>query len=183
MELFRNQSNNLHRDSGPAVVTPNLVQYVNNGKLHRSDGPAVLTPNGTKLFYWKGVHIEPSLWERKDTISAQEVLEIPNVELRRSVIEMIGFEEFINRANPTILDQDKKTNAVLYKVEMPKDDETEPLVVVKVLDGTLLKDSNGVEYRKEYFLRVPPSIMTCRDAIAWTFDIDPKEYDEVEKET
>jgi hypothetical protein len=183
MELYRNENNNLHRDNGPAVVTRNLIQYAMRGRLHRKDGPAVITPNGTKQYYWKGVHIEPSLWERQDTITGIEILEIKNVELRRSLMEMIGFEEFIKRANPRVLDKDKRTGAVLYKVEMPKDDEAEPLVVVKVLDGTPLKNSNGEEYRKEYFLRVPANILTCREAIAWTFSMTPKEYNELEKET
>lgn len=183
MELYRNDSNNLHREHGPAVVTPNLVQYVVNGRLHRADGAAVITNNGTKTYYWKGIFIEPSLWNTKDTIAAADVLNIRNAEVRRCMVEMIGYENFLKRAAPKVLDEDQKTGAILYRVEMPDDDKEEPLVVVKVKDGTALKDKNGNEYRKEYFLRVPPAIKTCSEAIAWTFDIPEKDYAEIEKET
>lgn len=183
MELFRNEANNLHRETGPAVVTKHLIQYVQLGRLHRSDGPAVITSNGTKMHYWKGIFMEPSLWNNKDTMPATEILALPNAEVRRCMVEMIGYEAFLKRAKPKVLDEDKKSGATLYRVEMPEDDRNEPLVVVKVLDGTALKDSKGKEYRKEYFLRVPPAIKTCVEAIAWTFEMKPEEYAKLEKET
>lgn len=183
MELYRNENNNLHREQGPAVVTPHLVKYVVNGRLHRADGPAVITSNGTKMHYWKGIFLEPSLWNNKDTLRADEILNIPNAEVRRCMVELIGYENFIKRAKPTVLDRDEKTGAVLYKVDMPDDDRNEPLVVIKVIDGTSLTDSKGKTYRKEYFLRVPPQMKTCSEAVAWTFNMDQKEYQKIEKET
>ena len=183
MQLWRNDSNNLHRERGPAVETPYLIQYVVNGRLHRSDGPAVITSNATKMFYWKGIFIEPSLWNSKDTISAQDVLKLPNAEVRRCMVEIIGYEAFIKRAKPKILDKDEKTGATLYKVDMPSDDSSEPLIVVRVLDGTPHKDEHGEEFRKEYFLRVPPAIKTCAEAIAWTFDLKVEEYAKIEWES
>lgn len=183
MEIHRNSSNNLHREHGPAVVTPNLVQYIVDGRLHRNDGPAVITANGTKWYYWKGVFLEPSLFCNKDTIAATDVLQIRNVEVRRSMMELIGYEAFLKRANPKVLDKDKDSGAVLYRVEMPQDDQNEPLVVVKVIDGSLTKNEKGEDYHREYFLRVPPAMKTCKEAIAWTFDMEPTEYSKVEKET
>lgn len=182
MELYRNESNNLHRDVGPAVVTPHLVQYVQNGRLHRADGAAVITSNGTKTFYWKGIFIEPSLWNNIDKMTAPEILNHPNAEIRRCLIEKIGYEKFLTRAKPKVLDEDKKTGAILYRVEIPGENE-EPLVVIKVKDGTPMKDKEGNETRKEYFLRVPPTIKSCLEAVAWTFDMDPKEYAKIEQET
>lgn len=183
MELYRNESNNLHRERGPAVVTPQLIQYVTNGRLHRVDGPAVITGRGTHLYYWKGIFIEPSLWNTQDTIAATDVLKIPNAEVRRCMIEIIGLEKFIKRAKPTVLDKDEESGAILYKVDMPEDDRNEPLIAIKVIDGTALKDKDGKEYRKEYFLRVPPTMKSCKEAIAWTFSMDVKQYSALEKES
>lgn len=183
MELFRNESSNLHREHGPAVVTKNLIQYVVNGRLHRADGPAVISSNGGKTFYWKGIFIEPSLWAGKDTMPATDILKLPNAEVRRCMVEMIGYENFIKRAEAKIIDEDKKAGSVLYRVEMPDDDKEEPLVVIKVTDGTPFMDKDGKEKRKEYFLRVPPATLTCLEAVAWTFDMDPKEYAAIEQET
>jgi len=185
MEIYRNENNDLHREHGPAVVTPNLIKYVVNGKIHRADGPAVITSTGGRLFYWKNVHIQPSLWKSKDTISVAEILAIQNSEVRRCMVEMIGYAELVRRGGSDfkIIDEDKETGAILYRLEMPKDDAKEPVVVVKVLDGTPMKDTNGNIYRKEYFLRVPPKYKTCKDAIAWTFGMEPDEYIRLERET
>ena len=164
-----------NRSNTEVKVTANLVQYVVDGRLHRADGPAVITSNGTKWYYWKNVFIEPSLYLRKDTIPATEVLNIRNVEVRRSMIELIGWESFIARANPKVVDQDKVSGAILYRVEMPRDDQDEPLVVVKAIDGTVSRNADGKDHRREYFLRVPPTMKTCKEAIAWTFAMDQKE--------
>jgi len=184
VELYRNETNNLHRDVGPAVVTSQMVQYVVNGKLHRSDGPAVVTCNGTKTYYWKGIFIEPELWLNKDSITAAEVFQIKNIELRRCLVEMIGYEAFFQRAGNKIkvIHEDPKTGAILYYCDMPLE-VNEPLVVVRVLDGTPVRDENGIEKRKEYFIRVPPGMKTCSEAIAWTFEMDPSEYAKLEAET
>jgi hypothetical protein len=45
-------------------------------------------------------------------------------------------------------------------------------VVVKVLNGTPEPDGT----RKLYFLTVPPGTKTCKEAIAWTFGVDAKDY-------
>lgn len=184
MELYRDESNNLHRDVGPAVVTPHLIQYVVNNRLHRADGPAVITSNGTKTYYWKGIFIEPALWKSKDTISAAEVFAIKNIELRRCMIEMIGYEAFIARAGNKIkvIHEDKKTGAILYSCQMPEEG-SEALVVVKVIDGTPVQDENGNITRKKYFIRVPPTMKNCSHAIAWTFEMEPEEYAKLEAET
>lgn len=183
MELYRDESNNLHRDTGPAVVTKHMTQYVVNGRLHRADGPAVVTVNGTKMYYWKGIFIETDLWKRKGTISAKEVFEIKNIELRRCMIEMIGYQAFIKRAGNAIevVHEDANTGAILYRCTIPGDPEQ--LVVVKVIDGTPYRDENGKFTRKEYFIRVPPTMKKCCDAIAWTFEMNPEEYAKLEAET
>lgn len=184
MEIYRNKNNDLHREHGPAVVSKNLIQYVVNKKLHRSDGPAVITKNGGKMYYWRGVPIEPSLWHSRDTISVAEILRIRNIELRRCLIEMIGYSELVRRGADKliVLDEDKETGAILYRLNMPADNKDEAIVVVKVIDGTTLKDENNRPYRKEYFIRVPPDNKTCKDAIAWTFGMSPDDY-KLEQET
>jgi len=50
---------------------------------------------------------------------------------------------------------------------------TEPIRVIKVRDSTT---------KKYYILRVPPTVKTCKQAIAWTFGMEEDEYDPI-KET
>ena len=58
---------------------------------------------------------------------------------------------------------------ILYKKTLFND---EPIVMVKVLNSTPEPDGSI----KSYFLRVPPTIKTAREAVAWTFDMKPEEY-------
>jgi len=189
MEIYRNESNNLHRDSGPALLSKNLLLWVVNGKLHRADGPAIITPRGTKKHYWKGVYIPTKIWKIRDKMSFPEIIAIANIELRRAVIEMVGYEKFLGKAGSElkVLHEDTNTGAILYRIEMPETEpgipQDEPLVVVKVLDGTPVRDEDGKLVRKQYFIRVPPDMTTCSEAIAWTFDMDPDDYADMEKET
>lgn len=180
MQIHRNESNLLHREDGPAVFDANLTQWYWNGKLHRPNGPAVMSPYGTRFFYWKGIFINPSYWDRKDEMTIEEIFAIENLEVRRSMIELIGFDEILRRAassshKPVLLDKDKH-GYELYKMEMPEDDKAEPLVVIKLIDSTELKDAEGRPYRKHYHLRVPPDTTNCEAAVAWTFNMKAGEY-------
>lgn len=182
MEVYRNQNNDLHRDNDePALVTKNGTYWCVNNKLHRSNGPAFISSLGTEMYYWKNIHIEKEMWDASATMSIADIIKIDNLELRRCLIEKIGYENFLKRAGDRLqeLHRDSNTGAVLYRVECPGD---EPVVVVRVMDGTPVLNSDGNLYTKEYFLRVPPSSTTCKEAIAWTFDMTVEEY-ELEVET
>jgi hypothetical protein len=50
--------------------------------------------------------------------------------------------------------------------------DDEDLVMLKCLNST--EEADGT--RKEYFLRVPPSMETCWEAVAWTFGMGKREY-------
>jgi hypothetical protein len=48
----------------------------------------------------------------------------------------------------------------------------EPIMMVEVLNSTPEPDGS----RKTYFLRVPPTMTTAREAVAWTFGLGTVEY-------
>jgi hypothetical protein len=48
----------------------------------------------------------------------------------------------------------------------------EPLVMVKVRNST--PEPDGAY--KDYFLRVPPTMRTAREAVAWTFGLEAEDY-------
>ena len=50
--IWHNESNQRHREDGPAVEYENGTKYYYiNGKLHRENGPAVEFANGGKEYY------------------------------------------------------------------------------------------------------------------------------------
>lgn len=51
-------------------------------------------------------------------------------------------------------------------------DQDEPLVMVEVTNSTQEPDGTW----KSYMLRVPPTVQTCQQAVAWTFGVDEREY-------
>jgi hypothetical protein len=83
--------------------------------------------------------------------------------LRRIVQERMGAERFVWELAATYIDSGPQ--GVLYEVELP-DDPDEVARHVQLLDP-----STG----REYFLRMPPSIQTAAEAVAWTFGRTPDE--------
>jgi hypothetical protein len=48
----------------------------------------------------------------------------------------------------------------------------EPIVMIEVVNSTPEPDGSW----KRYWLRVPPNMLTVREAVAWTFGLSGSEY-------
>jgi hypothetical protein len=66
------------------------------------------------------------------------------------------------------LDHDERFGT-LWRLEMSG---YEPIVMVEVVGATPRKDGRF----QHHFLRVPPSMTSAREAVAWTFDVAPEHY-------
>jgi len=176
VKIFRNESNDLHREDGsPALQMGHLKCYFVFGKLHRADGPAVID-RYSHQYWWKGIVIPEDLWFSCITMTPQEILAIPNAELRRAIIEKVGFKHFEKKAKVlSVTNKGTTKERTLLKLEIPKPDED--AVFVRVLDGTI--KPNGE--RHTYYLRVPPNITDADEAVAWTWGMTKDEYQPVEE--
>lgn len=94
---------------------------------------------------------------------AKEIIAIPNAEIRRATIEYIGLPKFLKKADPEVLDESSFGKLVRIKVPSPDED----IVAVYVKDAST---------SRSYFLRVPPTIKTAKEAVAWTFGFDEEAY-------
>lgn len=116
---------------------------------------------------WRGIPVEERIAFHPETITAQEILDEANLELRRVKLERMGYAAFLTEANAEVLDEDTDPGGPrrLLRLPLPGD---EPLVCVAVFCP-----STG----RQYILRVPPTVETCRQAAAWIagFD-DPAAY-------
>ena len=116
---------------------------------------------------WRDVAIPPRVAFHPETITANEALNEPNAELRRVMIERMGYENFFRQASPKIIDRDTDAGGErrLLNVRLLGD---EPLVCLAVICPSTAHN---------YIIRVPPSMRTCHQAAAWIagFD-DPKLY-------
>ena len=116
---------------------------------------------------WRGVPVSEQIVFRPETLTANDVLSERNAEVRRIMLERLGFERFLQLANATILHRDVDLGGErrLLKVEMPEDED---LVCVSFLCPSTAR---------QYVVRVPPTIETCHAAVAWMAGFDnPDDY-------
>ncbi len=111
---------------------------------------------------WRGVRIDARLAFRPESLTASEVLNQPNSELRRVMIERMGSLRFAQEAGAQVLDSDRDRGGPrqLLKIELQED---EPLV------GLYCRCPSTA---REYLLRVPPTVKNCHQAAAWIAGFD-----------
>jgi len=102
-----------------------------------------------------------------ETIAAGEITAERNAEVRRVMLERYGQARYIRESGAQVVHRDDW--GTLYRAELVDD---EPLVMVNVLNATPEPDGSY----HDFFLRVPPTVRTALEAVAWTFDMKPQEY-------
>ncbi len=116
---------------------------------------------------WRGVAVAGRVALHPETIRASEVLKEANAEVRRVMMERMGYDRFVHEAQAEVLDADRDAGGPRQLLRVTFADD-EPLVCLSVRDPST---------SRQYLLRVPPSVDTCRQAAAWIagFD-DPDDY-------
>lgn len=111
---------------------------------------------------WKGIRISRRVAFEPETITYQEVLAAGNVELRRILLERMGYERFMEEAHAKTIHQDSDPGGErrLLKVSIQGDEDLVCLAVTCPSTG------------RRYMLRVPPSTRTCHQAAAWIAGFD-----------
>ena len=115
---------------------------------------------------WRGVAVDPRVVFEPETLTADDVFRAGNVEQRRVMVKRIGYERFLEIANARELDRDTDRGGErrLLRIDVPPD---EPLVCVSVTCPST---------QNRYFLRVPPHVRTCHEAVAWTAGYDNPDF-------
>jgi hypothetical protein len=100
----------------------------------------------------------------------EDILGEKNAEVRRVMIERRGLQTFIKEAIAKVLDEDTDPGGQRQLLRVPMKDD-EDLVCV-----SLHCPSTG----RHYMIRVPPTTVTCRQAVAWTAGYDnPDDYNPI----
>jgi len=159
LQQFRNEEGRLHRDDGPAYISPTAIVSYQNGNKHGLS----CTIYGTIIHYWDDVAIPTHYVENPEELQLDEVIAHPNVEVRAVGLRIIGFERLLREEKLDVVDIDKDSNRMLLKWNAPNSDES--FCIVRVLNATVNHDGT----RDTYFLMVPPDMKTCQEAVAWTF--------------
>ncbi|MBT8493018.1 MAG: hypothetical protein KJO07_08160, partial [Deltaproteobacteria bacterium] len=119
--------------------------------------------NETELVVWGTLAVDPDkIWQPRP----KDIIDEPNLFLRQLMLERFGTKKFFAAIGARQIAKD--ATGTLYRI----DAHTESLVVVRVTNSTMEPDGSF----KEYFLRVPPSMTSAQQAVAWTFGLEEHEY-------
>ena len=80
------------------------------------------------------------------------------------MIERYGHDRYLTDSGATLIHKDGFGE--LYRKNIAGDDE--PFCMVRVINSTPEPDGTS----KIYFLQVPPSCVTAKEAVGWTFGIE-----------
>ncbi len=151
-------------DLPPSLRVRSWIDIANTGITSLPPGVA------NAQIRWRGVTIDRRIAFEPETIQPNEILQTVNVELRRVLMERMGYEVFMAQAKAEVLDTDTDPGGKRSLLRVPIAGD-EPLVCLSV---------SCPSTEREYMLRVPPEIRTCRRAAAWLAGFDnPDEYQPV----
>lgn len=150
------------RDCSRIETVPEGVQvraWIDIGGTRINSLPEALRGIGLR---WRGVAVTPQIAFFPETLKPADALAESNAEVRRIIIERIGFERFLEGTQARVLHEDTDPGGPrqLLQVDLEND---EPLVCVSVRCP-----STG----RHYLIRVPPQMRTCHQAVAWTAGFD-----------
>ncbi|MBD2122514.1 hypothetical protein H6F68_16620 [Trichocoleus sp. FACHB-262] len=116
---------------------------------------------------WRGVQVSDRLAFEPQLMTGQDILNTENVELRRVLIERLGYERFLQQVGGVIRDADTDKGGDRQLICVAFEDD-EPLMVLRVTCP-----STG----HIHILRVPPDMRSCHQAAAWVAGFDnPDDY-------
>lgn len=135
------------------------------GLLHSDRGPAVkLWETGVEGFYWRGVNVPAYIVLSPEEITVAKIRAERNAEIRRVMVERYGYKRFMKDSGARKIAEDRY--GTLWQ------NSIDSLTMVEVVNGT--KEPDGTF--KHYWLRVPPTMRTPTEAVAWTYGLRPEQY-------
>ena len=140
-------------------------------RLHAEGEAAIAFADGYSLYFHHGVilpekygQIHPDLWQ------AQWLLEERNAELKRILIQKIGYDRICQELAVTELDswQEYTLLSIEFNDDFDREGNAKPVYLLK-----MTCPSTGYIHA----LRVPPDVRSAQEAIRWVnWDIDPEEF-------
>ena len=141
------------------------------GRLHDESQMAIQYSDGWGLHCWHGVNVPAYVIEKPETITAKDIMDEPNAEIRRIKIERMGEDAFLTDANAKLVDEDTDKGGQprkLWRVDF----EDDPWQGVQVMNSTAEPDGT----RHMFVIPVPPDVRTVAEGVAWTFGMTVDEY-------
>ena len=145
---------------------PTKITFDSNNRLHSEVSPAIEYSDGFKIYAYHCVtfpekygKIHLNKWQPEWLLTEE------NAELRRVLIEGIGYEKILSELAATQIDSWREYT--LLKID--KNIDVEPIYLLEMTCPST---------KRIHALRVPPNMRSARVAIKWcNWGIDPEEFD------
>jgi hypothetical protein len=147
----------------------NVLKRDERGRLHSKNSIALAYPDGWGIYAFHGVRVPEYVIMQPEKITADDVLQERNTEVARVKLEQLTLPNFINQTKAVVQDHDIDRQGHprnLLSIDIPRDPDRVIKIVQVICPST----------EREYMLRVPTHIVTCAEAVAWTFGLSPEEY-------
>ena len=145
---------------------PKLLRADANGRLHAPDGPALRFGSSCNVHAWKGIIVPAGLIEHPERIDVRAIEAAPDPQIRRCMIEIMTPQRFIEDGGAYRVAVDE--TGALWRQRW----RWEAWAAVEVINGTPEPDGSY----KHYFLQVPATVRTPREAVAWTYGLAERHY-------
>ncbi|MFC9428164.1 DUF6745 domain-containing protein [Streptomyces sp. NPDC056987] len=137
------------------------------GRLDRGDGPAIAYPDGFALYAWRGMPVPAAFLDELPSLTPERIRAEPNAELRRVMLEHYGFERYLSESDARPVHRDE--TGVLWRIALDRDED---VAMVEVVNSTPEPDGT----HRTYWLRVPPTVRSAKEGVAWTFGLEAEAY-------
>lgn len=170
IKRYYNEEGRLHRDDGPAYVSPTTLIWYRNGRRHGKSCDIW----GSTSYFFDDVSVPKHFVTNPESLTFDEVINHFNSEVRAVGIRLYGFERMLREERFEVVEIDSH-GRMLLKWNAKNSDES--FCLVRVFNGTINSDGT----RDIYYLTVPPTMKTAQEAVAWTFYKDANDYAPIEE--
>jgi hypothetical protein len=157
---------------------PELLSTDVRARLHSAEGPALRYRDGWSAYAWKGVELPGWMIEHPERITPARIADTFDPVRRNCMIEIMTPERFIETGTVTRVAKDD-TGTLWRKYWGYRGVAIGSWTAVEVVNGTAEADGS----HRRYFLRVPSSVRSAREAVAWTYGLTEKQYTKLELRT
>jgi hypothetical protein len=157
---------------------PSRLCADNRGRLHSADGSALTYRDGWSVHAWKGVEVPGWMIEHPERITVDTIADAFDPVQRNCMIEIMTPERFVASGGASCVSADD--TGIFWRARWTyRGVAIGSWAAVEVVNGTAEADGS----HRRYFLRVPPSMSTAREAVAWTYGLSTERYAELEVRT
>ncbi len=160
-------------------VTLPEAKFDDRDNLHSEAGPALRWSDDVSEYWWHGTEIQSEWIENKESVDPMLALNWENIEQRRALCEILGWETVISKLKPRVIDSDTNPQiGTLLEVDLP-DSGVERFIKVECGTGRSFclpvpRFVNKEGMPVEANARGKSELNTALKANAWTYNLPPE---------